>query len=100
MAAKRRGAQATLPSRGDILEFIAGSDGKVGKREIARAFGLDATGKIALKRLLREMADDGVLAKAQPRARRQAEQIQPAGRNILAHLPDIDVEAAGPQRVQ
>ena len=44
-----------------MLAFIAASTVAVGKREIAKAFGLHAQDKIALKALLRDMADDGAL---------------------------------------
>ena len=50
-----------LPSRDQILAFIADQPAAVGKREIARAFGLHGADKIALKALLKEMADDGAL---------------------------------------
>jgi len=50
-----------LPTREAILRFIADTAGAVGKREIAKAFGLHAQDKIALKALLREMADAGEL---------------------------------------
>ena len=38
-----------LPTRQQILDFIATSDVPAGKREIARAFGLRGNEKIALK---------------------------------------------------
>ena len=44
--------------------------GKAGKREIARAFGLTGGDKIALKRILREMADDGLIEGRRGRLRR------------------------------
>jgi ribonuclease R len=43
------------------MEFIAGSDDPAGKREIARAFGLKGNEKIALKALLRDMGDEGLI---------------------------------------
>ncbi|MFC3711844.1 ribonuclease R [Sphingoaurantiacus capsulatus] len=50
-----------LPTREQVLRFIEESPTPVGKREIARAFGLHAQDKIALKALLRDMANDGDL---------------------------------------
>ena len=50
-----------LPTREQVLAFVSGSPTAVGKRDIAKAFGLHAQDKIALKALLREMADDGTL---------------------------------------
>ncbi len=52
----------SLPTREQILAFIRQSPQTVGKREIARAFGLKGTDKIALKRLLAEMSDDGAIS--------------------------------------
>ena len=46
-----------LPSAADILKFIETSDQPAGKREIARAFGLKGNDKIALKAILKDMAD-------------------------------------------
>src|SRR3982751_2293499 len=57
-----------LPSRKQILDFIASSDQPAGKREIARAFGLKGNDKIALKALLRDMADEGLIDSSPGRA--------------------------------
>ena len=50
-----------LPTREQILAFIAAADVPAGKREIAKAFGLSAQDKIALKALLKDMADEGLI---------------------------------------
>lgn len=76
------------PSREDVLAFIAreraaleasgvSAPAKVGKREIARAFGLKGDDRIALKRLLRELEEDGALA-------RRGKRFSPA-----QHLPPV-----------
>jgi len=57
-----------LPSREQILDFIARSDVPAGKREIARAFGLQGQEKISLKALLKDMADEGLIDSARGRA--------------------------------
>jgi ribonuclease R len=57
-----------LPSRKQILDFIASSDQPAGKREIARAFGLKGNDKIALKRLLNDMGDEGLIEASRGRA--------------------------------
>ena len=57
-----------LPSRKQILDFIASSDQPAGKREIARAFGLSGQSKIDLKRLLKDMADEGLIDSSPGRA--------------------------------
>ena len=51
-----------LPSKQDILDFLKASTAKPGKREIARAFNIKGNDRIALKELLRSMADDGLIA--------------------------------------
>jgi len=44
-----------------VLEFLQSSDTPAGKREIAKAFGLKGQEKIALKRLLKDMAEEGLI---------------------------------------
>lgn len=51
-----------LPSKQEILDFLQGASERAGKREIARAFGIKGGDRIALKELLRDMADDGLIA--------------------------------------
>ena len=57
-----------LPSRDAILDFITTSDASAGKREIAKAFGLHGADKIALKTLLKDMADEGLIDSGPGRA--------------------------------
>ncbi|MGY3535245.1 ribonuclease R [Bradyrhizobium sp. USDA 4452] len=52
-----------FPGRDAIVAFIRANPGKVGTREIAREFGLKNADRIELKRILRELADDGKIAK-------------------------------------
>ncbi|GJE40074.1 ribonuclease R [Methylobacterium persicinum] len=52
----------TLPTREQILAFIAESKERVGKREIAKAFGVKGgAAKIELKAILKEIEADGAL---------------------------------------
>jgi ribonuclease R len=53
----------SLPSKADLLAFIRQRPGKVGTREIARAFGLKNAMRAELKRVLRDLADEGAIAK-------------------------------------
>jgi ribonuclease R len=57
----RNRLQPGLPDRQAILDFIATQKSSVGKREIAKAFGLHGQDKIALKALLKEMMEAGEL---------------------------------------
>jgi len=52
-----------FPERDAIVAFIRAHPGKVGTREIARQFGLKNAERVELKRILRELADDGTIAR-------------------------------------
>ena len=54
-------ADGGLPSKEQILAFIDGAQEKVGKREIAKAFGIKGGDRIGLKTLLAEMTSEGAL---------------------------------------
>jgi len=57
----RTGRKQGLPSQTEILEFIQTSDKPAGKREIAKAFGIKGQEKIALKKRLKDMAEEGLI---------------------------------------
>ncbi len=67
---KKQRATAPLPTREQIVEFIAAHPGKAGKREIARAFGVTGGARIALKALLKSLAEDGLVEKKHRRLKR------------------------------
>lgn len=76
---------AQLPSKEALLSYIRESATPLGRRDLARAFGLKGADRIALKALLRELADEGRI----DRHRRRI-----AGRGAL---PEVTVlELAGP----
>jgi ribonuclease R len=52
-----------FPSTETIVAFIRAHPGKVGTGEIAREFGLKNADRAALKQLLRELADEGIIKK-------------------------------------
>jgi ribonuclease R len=65
--ARKPGTQAPsggLPSLDEIRRFIGESQGRVGKREITRAFGLGPEHRVALRGLLKELAGKGAVAPA------------------------------------
>ena len=57
----------SLPSREELLTFIRERAGKVGAREIARAFGAKNADRAALNRMLRELADSGDIERRKKR---------------------------------
>ena len=69
-AGRRQAARASvagLPSREQVLQFVHDSPTPVGKREIARAFNVQAQDRIALKKLLKEIEADGAVARGRKR---------------------------------
>jgi ribonuclease R len=52
-----------FPSRDAIVAFIRTNPTSIGTREIAREFGLKNADRVELKRILRELADQGTIAK-------------------------------------
>jgi ribonuclease R len=52
-----------FPDRKAIVAFIRKNPGKIGTKEIAREFGLKNADRAELKRILRELADDGTIRK-------------------------------------
>ncbi len=55
-------AKGRVPTRDELLAFIRESATPVGKREIARAYGLKGDQRIELKELLRDLRDSGEIA--------------------------------------
>lgn len=51
----------TLPSKDQIRQWIQDNPGSAAKRDIAKAFGIKGDLKIDLKRLLKEMEEEGAL---------------------------------------
>ncbi|MEM6886527.1 MAG: ribonuclease R [Pseudomonadota bacterium] len=52
-----------LPTKADILDWISQNPTLTAKRDIAKAFGIKGAARIDLKRLLRELEDEGHLEK-------------------------------------
>ena len=54
---------APFPTDAQIIEFVQSQPGKVGKREVARAFQLNTEQKLDLKKALRRIEREGKLAR-------------------------------------
>jgi ribonuclease R len=65
-------AMTSLPSKDQIRQWIAENPGLSSKRDLAKAFGLKGDLRAELKRLLREMEDEGTLEKKARRFRLRA----------------------------
>jgi ribonuclease R len=55
---------AKLPTRSELLAWIADHPGNQSKRDIAKAFGIKGAARIDLKRLLKELEAEGALEKS------------------------------------
>lgn len=51
--------KAPIPSMDELMAYLSQQSGKVGKREVARAFGLKGDDKVVLKQMLKELKSDG-----------------------------------------
>ena len=83
-----------LPDKQQILDFIRDSPGRVGRREIARAFGIKGGDRIAMKSMLKELKEEGRIESVRrPRGRDAAKPgTLPAVAVIEAIGPDPDGE--------
>ncbi len=74
----------TLPTKDQILEWIADNPGSSAKRDIAKAFGIKGAVRIELKRLLKELEAEGQLERRR-KSYRDPEKLPPV--TILSILP-------------
>jgi ribonuclease R len=83
----------SLPSKADILAFINDLSGKTGTREIARAFGLKKALHPELKRMLRELVNDGTVNIRRKKLHRSGFLPSTVLADIVAHDRDGDLIA-------
>jgi len=60
---KKSDATTAFPDRESIVAFVKAHPGEAGTRELARHFGLKNESRAALRRILRELSDEGAIAK-------------------------------------
>src|SRR5690625_293279 len=58
-----------FPSKTEILDWISDNPDAASRREIARAFGLKGADRVELRRILRELQEEGLLARERKRMR-------------------------------
>ena len=58
--------QTQIPSKAQILEWVSDNPDANSKRDIAKAFGIKGAARIDLKRLLRELEDEGAVFDMEP----------------------------------
>jgi ribonuclease R len=71
---QREEGHRRMPSRDDVLRFIAASDGEVTKRDLVRAFRVKGPDRAVLKDMMRDLEAEGLLDRGHKR------RVRPAGR--------------------
>ncbi len=85
-------ARSKKPTKEDILQFIQSSSENIGRREIARAFDIKGSDRIDLKRMLKELAADGLIADARRGMRKE---VLPKVAVIVVRAQDRNGDLAG-----
>ncbi|MBO6882379.1 MAG: ribonuclease R [Marivita sp.] len=82
-----------LPTKADILDWIAANPTLTAKRDIAKAFGIKGAARIDLKRLLKELEAEGHLEKRK-KTYRDPDRLPPVSvLQVKAPTPDGDLYA-------
>ena len=106
--AARSKTPGDFPSRDDILTFIAENPGRAGKREIAKHFGIVGAARIQLKKILKDLSEDGLVEKRQKRLIRPGDLppvfvvalvARDADGELLGEPVDWDEDAGPPPKV-
>ncbi len=79
---------ARIPTRDEILAWIAENPGETAKRDIAKAFGIKGAERIELKRMLKELQAEGILERRR-KSYRDADKLPPVAVLVLM-APDRD----------
>ena len=94
----RKPKRGELPTREQVMDFIQSSDQAAGKREIAKAFGLHGAEKIALKKLLKDMGDEGLIDAGPGRAFHKMGGVPKVTVLRVVHIDDAGRAVAVPER--
>ncbi|MDF1873794.1 ribonuclease R [Vannielia sp.] len=82
-----------IPTKAEILDWISAHPEQSSKRDIAKAFGIKGAARIDLKRILRELEDEGHLAKRK-KSYRDPDRLPPVSvLQVLAPDGDGDLHA-------
>lgn len=87
----RKARRDSLPSKQDVIAFIEGADFKVSRRDITRHFQIRGDARRGFKSLLKEMADDGLIAGRKTDLRRRGSLPPVTVLNVTGTDPDGDL---------
>lgn len=82
-----------IPTKDQILEWIADNPTQTSKRDIAKAFGIKGADRIDLKRILKELEEEGHLQKRRKTYRERGKLPPVSVLQVLAPTPDGDLYA-------
>ncbi|HYR67996.1 MAG TPA: VacB/RNase II family 3'-5' exoribonuclease, partial [Reyranella sp.] len=91
-------AKGKVPTRDELLAFIRDSATPVGKREIARAWGLKGDQRIELKELLRDLRDSGDISADRAKTFRDPEALSDVAVLEIVRVDDDGHLIAVPRR--
>lgn len=80
---------SVFPTRDEVLRFIHESPEKVGKREIARAFRITGADRMLLKKLLKELGEEGLIERGHRRSLHASGELPPV---TVIEITDTDVD--------
>lgn len=86
---KNKNPPPGLPDKDTLREFILSAPTPPDKREIARAFKLQGQDKIAVKRFLRELADEGAIEKGEDKSYKTPNTLP---ESMLVELTGLDID--------
>jgi ribonuclease R len=94
---KNKPSRQSLPTREQLLAFIAEHPGQAGKREIARHFGITGAARIPLKALIKDLAAEGVVESKHRKLKRptdlpEVSVLEITGRDADGELVALPVE--------
>ncbi|MEO1194665.1 MAG: ribonuclease R [Pseudomonadota bacterium] len=84
---------ARIPTKDEILAWISDNPTKTAKRDIAKAFGIKGAARIDLKRMLKDLEDEGHLQKRKKTYRDPAKLPPVSVLEVLEPTPDGDLFA-------
>ncbi|NQV61832.1 MAG: ribonuclease R [Alphaproteobacteria bacterium] len=87
-----------LPDKAAIKKFITEATGTVGRREIARAFGIKGAARVDLRAILKELSDEGVIGRGRGKRYDKAGALPPVAVLRISKVDDDAVLYAVPMR--
>ena len=79
-----------LPDKAAIKKFITEATGSVGRREIARAFGIKGAARVELRAILKGLAEEGVIGRGRGKRYDKAGALPPVA---VLRISEVDDDA-------